>query len=253
MTTPSSTWRPHWPITVFVLALLPCLIGLGCWQLHRADEKRALQQQFETLRTAPPIGAQQLTEITPAYTPVQIEGVFDNTHSFLLDNRVLHGRVGYEVVTPFLPTGEARVLFVNRGWIAGDPSRQRPTIPSLPETLQLQGFIYRDGENKLIGADAVEKTWPHVIQQIDIPLMQAAINQMAYPYVLRLHTDSPAALAAEWPVVTSSPERHTAYAVQWFAMAAALVLLWGWHGSNLREYWRLRNADRNETRDDKDQ
>lgn len=236
MTPPSFTWRPQWPITVFVLALLPCLLGLGFWQLQRAEEKRAVQQQFDALREMPPIDATQLTDSTPAYTPVQITGAFDNAHTFLLDNRVLHGRVGYEVVTPFLPANQPRVLFINRGWIADESSRQsRPVVPQLPETMQLHGYIYRDSVNKLIGADAAEKNWPHLIQQIDIAAMQNAIGQSAYPYVLRLDRDSPAALVAEWPVVVSTPERHTAYAVQWFAMAAVLVLLWLWHGSNLRE------------------
>jgi surfeit locus 1 family protein len=85
-----------------VLALLPCLLWLGVWQLHRADEKRALQMQFDAQRNAEPIDAAQLSAEPVAYTRAQLRGEFDNAHSFLLDNRVLHGRVGYEVLTPFV-------------------------------------------------------------------------------------------------------------------------------------------------------
>jgi cytochrome oxidase assembly protein ShyY1 len=225
------------------------------WQLRRADEKRVVQRQFEALRAAAPIDAAQLAAATPPYTRVQISGTLDNAHSFLLDNRVSHGRVGYEVVTPLVldaipgddaaPRDKPRLLLINRGWIIGDPTRRtRPTIPPATGTLALHGYIYRDSDNQLIGANTVDNSWPRVIEQIDVGAMQAALQQPAYPYVLRLDANSPAALVAEWPVVTSSPERHTAYAVQWFAMTAVLLLLWVWRSTNLQEWFgRGGNAD----------
>ena len=44
----------------------------------------------------------------------------------------------------------------------------------------------------------------------------------------------PAAYQADWPLISTGmgPEKHTAYAVQWFAMALALLGLYlylGWH------------------------
>ncbi|MET0377631.1 MAG: SURF1 family protein, partial [Spongiibacteraceae bacterium] len=138
MTRTSFTWHLHWPTTLFVFALLPCLFGLGFWQLHRADEKRLLQQQFDALLAAPPLDAMALSDAAAAYTRVQLVGVFDDAHSFLLDNRVSRGRVGYDVLTPFIPAGQPRTLFVNRGWIAGDPARLvRPVPPPVPGTVTL--------------------------------------------------------------------------------------------------------------------
>ena len=37
--------------------------------------------------------------------------------------------------------------------------------------------------------------------------------------------ESPLALVAEWTVVNQSPSKHIGYAVQWFAMAAVLLLI----------------------------
>jgi cytochrome oxidase assembly protein ShyY1 len=237
MTRPSFHWQQHWPTTIFVFALLPCLLSLGSWQLRRADEKRIVQQQFESLHTAPPIDATQLQDATPAYTRVQVTGTLDNAHSFLLDNSVSRGRVGFEVVTPFLPAGAARVLLVNRGWILGDPTRRtRPAIPPLSGTITLHGYVHRETENHFIGANAVDSSWPRVIEQIDVAGMQTTLQRTAFPYLLRLDADSPAALSAEWPIITSSPERHTGYAVQWFALSATLVLLWFWRSSNVLEW-----------------
>lgn len=238
MTRPPFTWQLHWPTTLFVAALLPCLLALGFWQLHRADEKRELQRQFDALRAQAPLAAAQLTDNAAPYTRVQLAGHFDNAHSFLLDNRVSHGRVGFEVLTPFITDGQTRIVLVNRGWIAGDPSRQTlPTIPPEQKSIALHGYIYRDSDNRLVAPEAAAKNWPRMIEQIDIDAMQQQLGASALPYTVRLDADSPAALMAEWPVVTSSPERHTGYAVQWFAMATALVLLWFWRSTNAKQSW----------------
>jgi surfeit locus 1 family protein len=222
-----------------VLALLPCLLWLGVWQLHRADEKRALQMQFDAQRNAEPIDAAQLSAEPVAYTRAQLRGEFDNAHSFLLDNRVLHGRVGYEVLTPFVAepasTAAAQILIVNRGWIAGDPARlSRPVIPAVLGAQDVQGYIYREANNRLINDSHAEATWPRLIEQVDIDAMQTVLAVPLYKFTLRLDTDSPAVLQAEWPVVTTSPERHIAYAVQWFGLAAVLAVLWLFRSSNLQ-------------------
>jgi surfeit locus 1 family protein len=44
-------------------------------------------------------------------------------------------------------------------------------------------------------------------------------------YEVRLEP-GPAAYQAEWPLVAMGPEKHTGYAVQWFALAAALFGLY---------------------------
>ena len=54
----------------------------------------------------------------------------------------------------------------------------------------------------------------------------AALTQHeVLPFEIRIAPDSPAALAAEWPVVNQSPSKHVGYAVQWFAMAAVLAVI----------------------------
>jgi cytochrome oxidase assembly protein ShyY1 len=46
-----------------------------------------------------------------------------------------------------------------------------------------------------------------------------------FPYEVRIEPESPLALVAEWTVVNQSPSMHLGYAVQWFAMAAVLLLI----------------------------
>jgi cytochrome oxidase assembly protein ShyY1 len=44
-----------------------------------------------------------------------------------------------------------------------------------------------------------------------------------FPHSVRLAEGSPGALTRYWPVISTAPEKHRAYAVQWFAMAAVLL------------------------------
>ena len=50
--------------------------------------------------------------------------------------------------------------------------------------------------------------------------------------VLLLDKDQPGGFVREWNPVVVGPERHVGYAVQWFALAAALVILYVWVNLN---------------------
>jgi cytochrome oxidase assembly protein ShyY1 len=182
-----------------------------------------------------------------AYARVAATGHYDNAHSFLLDNRMLHGRFGYEVITPFIlqsaASGEVLHLLVNRGWIEGDPARrQRPAIAAVEGEVRLSGYVYRDTTKLTFFGNGTEQEWPKLVQNLIVEDLQQRLGQSVYPFILRLDAGAPGALRAEWQIVSMGPERHIAYAVQWFAMALTLVIVWLLISSNL---WQLiRGQDR---------
>lgn len=247
-------WRLHWPTTLFALALLPLFLGLGRWQLQRADEKAIAQIAFEQRENAAPTDVALLPAEPEPYTRVAAIGRYDNAHSFLLDNRILHGRFGYEIVTPFIVSRqasqqgaipqEAPRLLVNRGWIEGDPARlQRPTIDAVEGEVQLAGYVYRDNTKLTFFGNGGEQQWPKLVQNLIIGDLQQRLGEPTYPFILRLDAGMPGALRVEWQIVSMSPERHVAYAVQWFAMAATLVIVWLLISSNL---WQLIRGQKHE-------
>ncbi|MDC0598886.1 hypothetical protein OAP18_03515 [Gammaproteobacteria bacterium] len=81
-----------------------------------------------------------------------------------------------------------------------------------------------------LGADAESQSWPRLIQSLDPEQMAKqfshADNARLFPYSLRLAENMPGMLVHNWPVISTLPEKHRAYAVQWFAMAAVLLLLY---------------------------
>ena len=52
------------------------------------------------------------------------------------------------------------------------------------------------------------------------------LGRPLFPYSVRLDAGQPGALRVDWEPINTQPEKHTGYAVQWFAMAIALVLFW---------------------------
>jgi cytochrome oxidase assembly protein ShyY1 len=231
------TWKIHWPTTLFALALLPLFLGLGRWQLQRADQKAQAQVAFEQRENAAPQNLMQLSEEPELYTRIAVTGSFDNAHSFLLDNRILHGRFGYEIITPFMIRDSARKLLVNRGWIEGDPARrQRPAIPAVEGEVQVHGYVYRDGTKMTFFGNGREQQWPKLVENLLADDLQHQLGMSIYPFILRLDGDSAGVLRAEWQIISMGPERHIAYAVQWFAMALTLIIVWLLISSNL---WQL--------------
>jgi cytochrome oxidase assembly protein ShyY1 len=62
------------------------------------------------------------------------------------------------------------------------------------------------------------------------------MGQRVFPYPIRIAAGEPGALAVNWLVINVSPDKHRGYAVQWFAMAVALLIFFALRSSNL---WQL--------------
>lgn len=223
-------WQFNWKISLFTGLFLPLLIGLGFWQLHRANEKEEIQAQFDQkmTRAAQDIATidKQASPTALAFLPVAITGVIDNEHYFLLDNRVVEGKTGFEVISP-LTTSQGETYLVNRGWIAAKATRQElPDVVPIKNTITVLGYIYVPvGHAFTLGADEATSQWPKIISDTDITSMGKLLRQLVFPYTIRVSQELNDGLLRHWPAVNMTPEKHIAYAIQWFAMALALIIL----------------------------
>ena len=88
-------FRPGWWPSIAVALLLPLLLGLGFWQLSRAEEKRALLADFAAREHAEPMSVAELERRADlAHLRIRLRGQFDEQHSLLLDNRQLVDGLG---------------------------------------------------------------------------------------------------------------------------------------------------------------
>ncbi len=233
----------EWRITLFTLLLLPLLISLGFWQLQRAQEKAALAVAFEQQQALPPA---PLTEVWDAgaedlaYLPVELSGRFRQNEYFLLDNRMLQRRYGNEVLAVFELEGGGLAV-VNRGWVEADPSRQTlPGVPPAPGIVRITGQVYvTPGKPYLLADESLSAGWPKQIQAVEMDKIRKLLGtsgEDVFPFPVRIDANQPGGLAVDWQVINVSPQKHHGYAVQWFAMAAALALIYMLRSSNL---WQL--------------
>ena len=265
--TPSSPvfkWRWNVGILIFAGIFLPLTLTLGVWQLHRADQKREMLAEHEQRRQADPVALATLQpEDDLQYRRVEVSGQPDGERYFLLDNRTRNGRSGYEVLWP-VKTAAGNWVLVNRGWIAGGLDRRElPEIPifaaSGNDGRLLEGYLYRSkGKALVLGQEEKVNGWPQVIQQVDMALLESRFGMALFPYVLRQEVSeqtmwqqtrqitpqkvSSNELKTGWIIVNILPAKHTAYAVQWFAMALALLILTLISNSNIHECLQYRRG-----------
>jgi surfeit locus 1 family protein len=232
-------FRPSlWPTVAFLL-LLPLLLGLGIWQLERAGVKQALVEQRAAGEVSPPIDLALTTGVGPGdrYRPALVRGHYDGSQQWLLDNRVYLGQPGYHVFTPFVVRGSERpTLLVNRGWVAVGESREYlPRLPVPGGDVELRGHLDSPASVGLVlGEPPLQSIEDRVaVLSLDIAALAAAKELDLLPYALVLDEDQPGALQYDWsPVPEMGPEKHLGYAVQWFGLAVALIIIFV--GVNMR-------------------
>jgi len=225
-------FRPRlWP-TIATLVLLPILIALGFWQLDRAQEKREIQQRFERrTHEAPLVLGASLIDSPKAlhYRQATARGVYDAKHQLLIDNKVHQGRVGYDVLSPLRIQGTDTWVLVNRGWVAQGSSRHDlPALPVPQGTVEVHGLLeVPDGKPLFVGGDYREGSgWPAVALWLDLTRYAKQTGYRLQPMELLQDPKDPGDYPRDWQIVTLPPEKSVSYAVQWFTMAGALVIIY---------------------------
>jgi len=237
---PSLTTRfapPLWATLLYLVVLVAMLL-LGRWQLLRADEKIELIERAEVARLADPVPAARLDAAAAeqagiGYARVAAHGRWLPSRQFLWDNRAHGGRAGVEVITP-LQLDDGRLLLVNRGWLPLSTRRERlpdVSLDDIAEPVSLGGLMSRPSRGFAQGeAFVADAPWPRYLQYFDYAAMAAALRADVLPAVLQPGAGDPDArwrLTSNWQPAASGPEKHYSYAVQWFAMAIALTIIFG--------------------------
>ena len=229
MTSASRKFSPPWWATLGLIIACGAFVTAGMWQLDRADEKRRMFSEFDASGVADvltkPVADDAVEDVT--FAPLRIAGRYDGEHQFLLDVMVHDGRVGYHVLTPLRRDGVA--MLVNRGWIPADAKRSiLPDVAvenGLREVTGLIAPLPRAGLTLEPGAVDESSPWP---RRLTFPSAEDLRGQLDYPvagYQLLLDPDADDGFVREWRPAVMGPGNHLSYAVQWFGLAIALVII----------------------------
>jgi len=196
------SFRPRaWALALAALACA-AFIALGTWQTRRAEEKRALGAQSQS---------------------VSVTGTFLPRYSVLLDNKLRHGKAGYEVVTPLRLAGSDLHVLVNRGWVQAPPTRDvLPEVRTPPGEVRIDGIAI-ERLPRLLNLDKNEKG--KVRQSLELHAFSAETGLRLEPRIIEQLSTTDDALLREWPRPDAGVEKHESYALQWYSFAALAVVM----------------------------
>ena len=219
----------NWKVSIFAFVCMVLFVNLGFWQLNREAEKRELIAELSARDSQRPMLANELPiHADLSGVPVRLAGEYGDVVA-LLDNRVLKGIVGFEVHQIFYDD-LGQVFLVNRGFVAMGRTRSDPVvIPEVrPGKISIDGKVYQsDGAPLQLKRERGQiKLFPAILQQVEMERLSDSLDMDIYPYVIRLAADQPGTLPRYWPNTVMSPQKHRGYAVQWFAMAFAVLIAW---------------------------
>ena len=226
-------FRPRfWPTAVTLVAL-SMLIGLGTWQLQRLDWKGALIAEMRGRMAAPAI-AVPADPADPAlqYRVVRLRGQFLHGKEFYLASRTHKGKVGLHIVTP-MRLEDGRVLLVDRGWVPPelkDPATRAPG--QIGGTLELSGTLRAGGWHGSQMFRPANQPEENLWLWFDLPAMAAQAgleNAETGVYVAAAQAPEPGGYPRGVPLEIDLVNNHLQYAITWYALAVALLVIYLLH------------------------
>ncbi|RAJ65705.1 cytochrome oxidase assembly protein ShyY1 [Streptomyces sp. Amel2xB2] len=226
-------------LTLLGLALIPAMIELGFWQLHRHESRVAHNELVASSLAADPVpfGRLSSTRHGPAeddqFRTVRAKGRFDTAHEVVVRQRTGADEksIGYFVVTP-LVQGDGSAVLVNRGWIEANGDLTRfPDVPPPPRgEVTVTGRIMADETSEASGIKDKPGLPPRQVMLIDSRQQAKALKRPVLRGHLQLTAVSPKPHGAQ-PERIPEPDHdsigpHMAYAVQWWLFAAAVPVGW---------------------------
>lgn len=216
--------------TAVMLVGTVILLGLGNWQLQRTEEKNQIldriQNEFaqpaRNLQQSPPNQAQAWQDLH--YKPVVLQGVWQKPYYALrLGPRVYEQTVGYHLMMP-LRLSDGQVVLVNRGFM---PEKMASLPPVEGQEVVVQGVAYEpDGVKPQYVPENVPSrdiwTWVDLIAMAHEVGVKPLVPVLVYEDRVSDRDSYP--IGGQLPL--PSHNRHWHYAVTWFALALALMVIW---------------------------
>lgn len=232
-------FRPSAAATFAILGLaVIVLLSLGTWQVFRQREADRATATREASVAAAPLEWRASPPLTTAdvdFHRVTVTGRWDNTHTLTLANVVRYDTRGEEVVTPLIPDGGGPAVLVNRGWyplterdrvLADLATEERATVEGLGRAAPKP-----EGASLVVTGTTSGRTPGGSWAWLDIPTIAKDLPYEVVPWRLLQGTRDPGDVAPpqDLPIrlwgTEVGIEPHTEYAITWYSLAVALVVI----------------------------
>lgn len=217
-----------WTLAVVTIA---AFANLGLWQSRRAVEKQAMLDAAAKVmerRTTAALAVAGDPARARDYDWAQGRGSFDARDALLLDNQMREGRAGVRAYRIFVP-GQGAPLLVDLGWLPLSGQRVLPQVPRPDGAMELRGLLAPPPSTGLALGPALGRqgeAW--LMTRVDLAAIahETGLSVPLAPRVLRLDPALKLGYERDLELLpnTLPPEQHRGYAVQWFALALAVLV-----------------------------
>ncbi len=237
--------RGSFGLSLITLAMLATLIGLGVWQLHRKDEKRALiaaldERLAENPVSLPPASAwTALSQAGDEFRRVRFSAALDRSKDVMVygSGSGIRADVSGPGTWAFVPArlASGETVVVNLGFVQNtlqDRAQQDRAIAPMSAAPQtFTGYIrFPERAGWFAPADNPQKrlwfTRDHIAMARTLGWGQPAAS--VAPFYIDLEEPVPASgVPKPGPLSVRLKDNHLQYAITWFGLAAAVLVAFG--------------------------
>lgn len=226
------TAKPRiWPVAVAALIGIAITLGLGTWQVYRLQWKQGLLSQLAANQAADPVDLATAESFHAIGNNVEFMKVrFRATYKHEAGKTMIstfEGGPAWIIITPAL-SSDGWAVIVDRGRV---PNQRLKDIDKPTGEVELTGVVrtYQSGKGYFDpDNDPAKNTWywwdvPALLKASDLPP-----GARSFPFVVQL---LPGGETATFPRPAEPranlSNNHLGYALTWFGMALALVVIAG--------------------------
>ena len=212
-------------ILIFAIIFVPITISLGLWQIERANEKKVIISNYDKLLVSTPIALQKEQPLEN-WQPIETVGAYQDLVVYE-DNAINSGKAGFKVYHLF-QNGDGTFIFVHRGFIERNLIKNNlPRIDTPVGKKNIKGTTLFKQNNTFV--KNIEESDIRIIQEFNTPVLIKRFpilkDRYLHPFLFNLDVrDADKFQPIEKPV-NMTATKHIGYAIQWFGLCAALIIL----------------------------
>ena len=212
-------------ILIFAIIFVPITISLGMWQIERANEKKLIIANYDKLLVSAPIALQK-NQMLNNWQPIETTGTYEDTIVYE-DNAINNGKAGFKVYHLFR-NDDGTFIFIHRGFIERNLIKNNlPEVEIPTEKKSIYGTTLFKQNNTFV--KNIEESDSRVIQEFNASLLidkyPMLKDKYLHPFLFNLDLRDVNKYQPIEKPVNMTASKHIGYAIQWFGLCAALIIL----------------------------
>ena len=212
-------------ILIFAIIFVPITISLGIWQIERANEKKLIIANYDKLLVSAPIALQK-NQMLNNWQPIETTGTYEDTIVYE-DNAINNGKAGFKVYHLFR-NDDGTFIFIHRGFIERNLIKNNlPEVEIPTEKKLIYGTTLFKQNNTFV--KNIEESDSRIIQEFNASLLidkyPMLKDKYLHPFLFNLDIRDVNKYQPIEKPVNMTASKHIGYAIQWFGLCAALIIL----------------------------